>query len=65
SGLGLYICRRYIEAMGGKLWLAESTPEGSIFRFYLWCEDTPPLISPETGEVETIDKPDRPTEEHA
>ncbi|MDQ6660073.1 MAG: ATP-binding protein, partial [Chloroflexota bacterium] len=51
SGLGLYICRRYIEAMGGKLWLAESTPEGSIFRFYLWCEDTPPPISPETGEV--------------
>jgi len=36
SGLGLYICRRYIEAMGGKLWLEHSTPgEGSTFSFYL------------------------------
>ncbi len=36
SGLGLYISRRYIEAMGGKLWLESSIPgEGSIFTFYL------------------------------
>ena len=36
SGLGLYICRRYIEAMGGRLWLEMSIPgEGSIFTFYL------------------------------
>jgi len=36
SGLGLYICRRYIEAMGGRLWLEQSIPgEGSVFCFYL------------------------------
>ena len=36
SGLGLYICRRYIEAMGGKLWLEQSIAgEGSVFSFYL------------------------------
>jgi signal transduction histidine kinase len=36
SGLGLYISRRYIEAMGGKLWLEQSIPgEGSVFTFYL------------------------------
>jgi signal transduction histidine kinase len=36
SGLGLYICRRYIEAMGGRLWLQQSIPgEGSSFSFYL------------------------------
>ncbi|HEY7416000.1 MAG TPA: ATP-binding protein [Ktedonobacteraceae bacterium] len=36
SGLGLYICRRYIEAMGGKLWLESSVPnEGSTFSLYL------------------------------
>lgn len=36
SGLGLYICRRYIEAMGGKLWLEKSIPAaGSVFSFYL------------------------------
>lgn len=36
SGLGLYICRRYIEAMGGRLWLEQSIPgEGSVFSFFL------------------------------
>jgi signal transduction histidine kinase len=36
SGLGLYICRRYIEAMGGKVWLEQSEAnEGSTFSFYL------------------------------
>ncbi|GHO44120.1 GAF domain-containing sensor histidine kinase [Ktedonospora formicarum] len=47
SGLGLYICRRYVEAMGGKLWLEHSAlNEGSVFAFYL------PLVEPpaEAGE---------------
>lgn len=36
SGLGLFICRRYIEAMNGRLWLESSIPnEGSAFSFYL------------------------------
>jgi len=36
SGLGLYICRRYIEAMNGKVWLEQSEAnEGSTFSFYL------------------------------
>ncbi|MBX5448910.1 ATP-binding protein [Thermogemmatispora sp.] len=43
SGLGLYICRRFIEAMGGKLWLERSVPgEGSIFSFYLPRTSPPP-----------------------
>lgn len=43
SGLGLYICRRYIEAMGGRLWLQHSIPgEGSTFSFYLSRIDAPP-----------------------
>ncbi len=42
TGLGLYICRRYIEAMGGKLWLEQSTPgAGSVFSFYLPRIDAP------------------------
>ena len=46
SGLGLYICRRYIEAMGGKLWLEMSVPgEGSIFSFYLPRMEAPPIES--------------------
>lgn len=36
TGLGLFICRRFIEAMGGRLWLEQSIPgKGSIFSFYL------------------------------
>lgn len=43
SGLGLFICRRYIEAMGGKLWLEQSQPgEGSTFRFFLPRIEPPP-----------------------
>jgi signal transduction histidine kinase len=42
TGLGLYICRRYIEAMGGRLWLQHSIPgEGSAFSFYLPYMDAP------------------------
>jgi signal transduction histidine kinase len=42
SGLGLYICRQYIEAMGGKLWLETSQlGEGSTFSFYLPRADAP------------------------
>lgn len=50
SGLGLYICRRYVEAMKGRLWLERSMPnQGSTFTFYL-----PRIESPiETGEQET------------
>jgi signal transduction histidine kinase len=50
SGLGLYISRRYVEAMGGKLWLEQSTPnEGSIFSFYIPRAEA--LIeSPEEGD---------------
>lgn len=43
SGLGLYICRRYIESMGGQLWLEKSIPnEGSTFSLYL-PQVAPPL----------------------
>jgi signal transduction histidine kinase len=42
SGLGLFICRRYIEAMSGRLWLERSNPnQGSIFSFYLPQVDAP------------------------
>lgn len=54
SGLGLYICRRYIEAMGGKLWLEQSIPgEGSVFSFYL-----PRIEAPEQIAESQPDEPD-------
>jgi signal transduction histidine kinase len=42
SGLGLYICRRFVEAMGGKIWLEQSIAnEGSTFSFYLPFVESP------------------------
>jgi signal transduction histidine kinase len=35
AGLGLYICRQMAELLGGKVWLARSTPQGSEFRLRL------------------------------
>lgn len=58
SGLGLYICRRYIEAMDGRLWLEQSIPQrGSIFSFYLPRIDAP--IN--TGEQDEEDEPEDKT----
>jgi len=49
TGLGLFISRRYIEAMGGKLWLEASTPgEGSVFSFYLPQMEAPPKEEQDT-----------------
>lgn len=42
SGLGLYISRRFAEAMDGKLWLEKSVPnEGATFSFYLPSVEAP------------------------
>lgn len=39
-GLGLYVCRRLVEAQGGRIW-AGNHPEGALFSFTLpvWQED--------------------------
>jgi signal transduction histidine kinase len=56
SGLGLYISRRYVEAMGGKLWLEKSLlNEGSIFAFYLPRIEPPIEVREQvTGEHNSI-----------
>lgn len=56
TGLGLYICRHFIEAMGGRLWLERSIPgQGSIFSFYLMRDQ--PVEKGEKDESEPESKP--------
>ncbi len=52
SGLGLFICSRYIEAMHGQLWLESSTNKGSIFSFYLAQAEEPITVDEELDESE-------------
>ena len=54
SGLGLFICRRYVEAMNGRLWLESSIlNKGSIFSFYLpQAEEPTTLVDEEPDERE-------------
>ncbi len=59
TGLGLFICRRWIEAMGGRLWLQHSLPgEGSVFRFYLPRIEAPEDISEREDLQDRQDKQD-------
>ena len=44
-GMGLSICRTIVEAHGGKMWLAESSRQGCVFRFVL------PAAPPQGEEV--------------
>lgn len=43
TGLGLYICKRMAEAIGGRVWLEKSDEEGSTFS--LWIPSSVPSAS--------------------
>lgn len=38
-GLGLYLCRRLVEAMGGRIWVESEPGQGATFRFALPLAD--------------------------
>ncbi|HEU0027010.1 MAG TPA: ATP-binding protein [Ktedonobacterales bacterium] len=44
TGLGLWICRQYVEAMGGEIWVESRPGHGARFSFTL------PRVEPPTGE---------------
>lgn len=35
TGMGLFICKDFVEKNGGSIWLEKSTPEGTLFTFKL------------------------------
>jgi signal transduction histidine kinase len=48
TGLGLYICRRLAETIGGRIWLARSDAGGS--EFSLFVPETPPVEGDPAGD---------------